>query len=146
MGHILIRHNFGPFVYGSIHAEKNQDIEVENDETHWVGHDAFRALVNNPAQLRSGFRLTIPAVKGRTETVDNNETITVHANSTETVHLQNLLRPGARFSTLEFTPSASRSMGLRASDVTIHQAGMLRDGGKWATASARGIIAILIGL
>ena len=22
-----------------IHAEKNQDIEVENDETHWVGHD-----------------------------------------------------------------------------------------------------------
>jgi hypothetical protein len=23
----------------AIHAEKNQDIEVENDETHWVGHD-----------------------------------------------------------------------------------------------------------
>ena len=22
-----------------IHAEKNQDVEVENDETHWVGHD-----------------------------------------------------------------------------------------------------------
>ena len=43
-----------------IHAEKNQDNEVENDETTWVGHD-------------------------RTETVDNNETITIHGTRTETV-------------------------------------------------------------
>ena len=27
-----------------IHAEKNQDIEVENDETHWVGHDRKKTI------------------------------------------------------------------------------------------------------
>ncbi|MBL8436871.1 MAG: type VI secretion system tip protein VgrG, partial [Zoogloeaceae bacterium] len=27
-----------------IHAEKNQDIEVENDETHWVGHDRRKTI------------------------------------------------------------------------------------------------------
>lgn len=27
-----------------IHAEKNQDIEVENDETHWVGHDRTKTV------------------------------------------------------------------------------------------------------
>ena len=27
----------------TIHAEKNQDIEVENDETHWVGHDRAKS-------------------------------------------------------------------------------------------------------
>ncbi|MFP3519262.1 type VI secretion system tip protein VgrG, partial [Pseudomonas sp. SIMBA_077] len=27
-----------------IHAEKNQDIEVENDETHWVGHDRSKTI------------------------------------------------------------------------------------------------------
>jgi hypothetical protein len=36
-----------PIVVGSvrIHAEKNQDIEVENDETHVVGHDRVRSAV-----------------------------------------------------------------------------------------------------
>ena len=27
-----------------IHAEKNQDIEVENDESHWVGHDRTKTI------------------------------------------------------------------------------------------------------
>src|SRR5260370_22106537 len=43
-----------------IHAEKDQAIEVENDETHWVGHD-------------------------RTGTVDNDETLTINGKRTETV-------------------------------------------------------------
>ncbi len=30
-----------------IHAEKNQDIEVENDETHWVGHDRRKTIDND---------------------------------------------------------------------------------------------------
>ncbi len=146
MAYLLLRHNFGPFVYGAIHAEKNQDIEVENDETHWVGHDRFHKLVKDPSQLRGRFRLTIPAANGRTESVGKDESINIHANRTETVHLQNLLRPGGQFSNLEFATSPKGSLGLRATDVTIHQVGILPDGGKWATASARGIIAILIGL
>jgi type VI secretion system secreted protein VgrG len=59
-----------------IHAEKNQDIEVENDETHWVGHDRKKNIDHDE---------TTHVKHDRTETVDNNETITVHANRTETV-------------------------------------------------------------
>ncbi len=50
-----------------IHAEKNQDIEVENDETHWVGHDRTKTIDHDE---------TVHVKHDRTETVDNNETIT----------------------------------------------------------------------
>jgi type VI secretion system secreted protein VgrG len=59
-----------------IHAEKNQDIEVENDETHWVGHDRKKTIDNDE---------TTHVKHDRTETVDNNETITIHGARTETV-------------------------------------------------------------
>jgi len=61
-----------------IHAEKNQDIEVENDETHWVGHDRSKTIDRDE---------TVHVHRDRTETVDNNETITVHANRKKTVDL-----------------------------------------------------------
>jgi type VI secretion system secreted protein VgrG len=59
-----------------LHAEKNQDIEVENDETHWVGHDRKKTIDHDE---------TTHVKHDRTETVDNNETITVHGARTETV-------------------------------------------------------------
>lgn len=59
-----------------LHAEKNQDIEVENDETHWVGHDRTKTIDHDE---------TVHVKHDRTETVDNNETITVHNNRTERV-------------------------------------------------------------
>ena len=59
-----------------IHAEKNQDIEVENDETHWVGHDRAKTIDHDE---------TTHVKHDRTETVDNNETITIHGNRTEQV-------------------------------------------------------------
>ncbi|WP_295578037.1 type VI secretion system Vgr family protein [uncultured Lamprocystis sp.] len=59
-----------------LHAEKNQDIEVENDETHWVGHDRTKTIDHDE---------TTHVKHDRTETVDNNETITIHGNRTETV-------------------------------------------------------------
>src|SRR5215510_16422714 len=59
-----------------IHAEMNQDIEVEKDETHWVGHDRTKTIDNDE---------TTHVKHDRTETVDNNETITIHGNRTETV-------------------------------------------------------------
>ncbi len=59
-----------------IHAEKNQDIVVENDETHSVGHDRTKTI---------GHDETTHVKHDRTETVDNNETITVHGARTETV-------------------------------------------------------------
>ena len=59
-----------------IHAEKNQDIEVENDETHWVGHDRKKTVDNDERTY---------VKHDRTATVDNNETITIHGNRTEAV-------------------------------------------------------------
>lgn len=59
-----------------IHAEKNQDIEVENDETHWVGHDRTKTIDNDE---------TVHVKHDRTETVDNNETITIGVDRTEDV-------------------------------------------------------------
>jgi type VI secretion system secreted protein VgrG len=59
-----------------LHAEKNQDIEVENDETHWVGHDRSKTVDHDE---------TVHVKHDRTETVDNNETITIGADRTESV-------------------------------------------------------------
>ncbi|MBC7955235.1 MAG: type VI secretion system tip protein VgrG, partial [Cytophagales bacterium] len=59
-----------------IHAEKNQDIEVENDETHWVGHDRTKTVDHDE---------TVHVKHDRTETVDNNETITIGVDRTESV-------------------------------------------------------------
>ncbi len=60
-----------------IHAEKNQDIEVENDETHWVGRDRTKTIDRDEKTHVKG---------NRTETVSKNETITIHGNRTETVN------------------------------------------------------------
>jgi type VI secretion system secreted protein VgrG len=59
-----------------IHAEKNQDIEVESDETHSVGHDRTKTIGNDE---------TTHVKHDRTETVDNNETITIGVNRSERV-------------------------------------------------------------
>jgi type VI secretion system secreted protein VgrG len=59
-----------------IHAEKDQSIEVENDESHWVGHDRTKTIDHDETTL---------VKHDRTETVDNNETITIHGSRTETV-------------------------------------------------------------
>lgn len=59
-----------------LHAEKNQDIEVENDETHWVGHDRQKTIDHDE---------TTHVKHDRTETVDHDETITIGNNRTETV-------------------------------------------------------------
>ncbi|HTT13068.1 MAG TPA: type VI secretion system tip protein TssI/VgrG [Burkholderiaceae bacterium] len=59
-----------------LHAEKNQDIEVENDETHSVGHDRTKTIDHDE---------TTHVKHDRTETVDNNETITIGVNRTESV-------------------------------------------------------------
>jgi len=69
-----------------IHAEKNQDIEVENDETHWVGHDRKKTIDHDE---------TTHVKHDRTETVDNNETITVGVNRTEKVGANEHITIGA---------------------------------------------------
>lgn len=89
-----------------IHAEKNQDIEVENDETHWVGHDRTKTIDHDE---------TVHVKHDRTETVDNNETISVGANRTETVGSNESISIGSNQS---ITVGASRTEDV-ASNETV---------------------------
>lgn len=59
-----------------IHAEKDHMIEVENDETHTVGHDRKKTVKNDETTIVEG---------NRTETVKKDETITIEGNRTEKV-------------------------------------------------------------
>ena len=85
-----------------IHAEKNQDIEVENDETHSVGHDRSKTVdhdettvVKHDRTETVGNNETISVGVDRTETVGSNETIAIGANRTETVGANETITVGA---------------------------------------------------
>jgi type VI secretion system secreted protein VgrG len=69
-----------------IHAEKNQDIEVEKDETHWVGNDRRKTIDHDETTL---------VKHDRTETVGNNETIAIGVDRTETVGANETIGIGA---------------------------------------------------
>jgi type VI secretion system secreted protein VgrG len=85
-----------------IHAEKNQDIEVENDETHWVGHDRKKTIDHDETTLVKhdrtetvGNNETITIGVNRLEKVGNNETIGIGVNRTETVGANETITIGA---------------------------------------------------
>jgi len=59
-----------------LHAEKDQTIEVENDESHSVGHDRKKDVKNNE---------TTSIGQNRTESVGGDESITISKNRTESV-------------------------------------------------------------
>jgi type VI secretion system secreted protein VgrG len=75
-----------------IHAEKNQDNVVENDETTDVGHDRTEKVgrdekitIGNDRTEKVGNNESITIGVNRTENVGSNEDITIGANRTEKV-------------------------------------------------------------
>ncbi len=60
----------------TLHAEKDQEISVEHDEAHSVGHDRSKTV---------GHDETTAVAHDRTESVGNNEQITIGVNRTEKV-------------------------------------------------------------
>jgi type VI secretion system secreted protein VgrG len=69
-----------------IHAEKDQRIEVEHDESHWVGNDRTKNVDNDE---------TTEIGNNRTETVGSNEDITIGNNRTENVAVNEDITIGA---------------------------------------------------
>jgi len=69
-----------------LHAEKNQDIEVENDETKWVGHDRKKTIDHDE---------TVLVKNNRTETVGVDEKITIGNNRTESVGVNEVIDVGS---------------------------------------------------
>ena len=59
-----------------LHAEKDQRLEVEHDESHWVGNDRRKTVDRDE---------TVQVKRDRTETVGRDETISIHNNRTEQV-------------------------------------------------------------
>jgi len=95
-----------------IHAEKNQDIGVENNETHWVGHDRTKTIDNDE---------TVHVKHDRTETVDNNETITIGVDRGESVGNNEIIAIGVdRTETVgsneTITVGSNRSVTVGASE------------------------------
>jgi type VI secretion system secreted protein VgrG len=80
-----------------IHAEKDQTIEVEHDESHSVGHDRTKDVKHDETTTIGHDRTetvshdeTITISHDRTETVSNNETITIdQGNRTVTLNMGN---------------------------------------------------------
>jgi len=68
-----------------LHAQKDQLIEVENDEAHWVGHDRQKNVDHDETTVIGN---------DRTETVNHDETITVHNNRTERVDVNEKISIG----------------------------------------------------
>ena len=82
------------------HAEKNQDSEVENDETHWVGHDRTKTIdhdettlvkhdrtetVGNDEKISIGRDRSLLVERDKTETVIRDKAITVTGRHAETI-------------------------------------------------------------
>jgi type VI secretion system secreted protein VgrG len=70
----------------TVHAEKDQDISVEHDESHTVGHDRTKGI---------GHDETTTVGNNRTETVGNNEQIKIGVNRTELVGSNETITIGA---------------------------------------------------
>ncbi len=109
-----------------LHAEKNQDISVENDETHTVGHDRTKTIDHDE---------TSHIKHDRTETVDNNEKITIGVNRTEKVGSNETIAIGIdRKETVganeSITVGANRAISIGASETAtvalqrIHSVGI----------------------
>jgi type VI secretion system secreted protein VgrG len=70
----------------TIHAEKDQEISVEHDESHTVGHDRTKGIVHDE---------TTTVGNNRTESVGNNEQITIGVHRTEKVGVNETITIGA---------------------------------------------------
>ena len=117
-----------------LHAEKDQRIEVENNESHTVGNDRSKTI---------GHDETVQVDNDRTETVGNNETITIGTNRTERVGGNETLSVGGNRS--ETIDGAQNLVIALASAETVGLAKALTIGGAY-TVTVAGAINTAAGL
>jgi type VI secretion system secreted protein VgrG len=105
-----------------LHAERNQTIEVENDESHWVGHDRTKNIDNdetttigNDRTESVGGNEKIDIAGNRTETVGINEDISIGVNRSESVGANESVQIGAS-RTLKVGATESVTVGASRTD------------------------------
>lgn len=103
-----------------IHAEKDQRIEVEHDESHWVGHDRVKNIDHDETNHIKHDRTstidhdeTVIVHGKRTEVVDGNEDITIHSNRTERVDMSEKIDIG---DTQKLTVGSTRTKNVRGNE------------------------------
>ena len=97
----------------TIHAERNQSISVEADESHSVGHDRTKTIDHDE---------TTHVKHDRTETVDHDETTTIMHDRTDSVVNNEIITIGVNRTELVgsnevVTIGASRTVTVGAGDV-----------------------------
>ena len=97
-----------------IHAEKNEDIVVENDKTENVGHDETITIGNDRTETVMGHE-TLSVAKNRTRTVSQNEIVTVALTRTHTVGINEMINVGAA---QEVTVGAMRALTVGINQAT----------------------------
>ena len=97
-----------------IHAEKNEDIVVENDKTENVGHDETITISNDRTETVMGHE-TLSVAKNRTRTVSQNEIVTVALTRTHTVGINEMINIGAA---QEVTVGAMRALTVGINQAT----------------------------
>jgi len=85
----------------TIHAEKDQNLSVENDESHFVGNDRTDEVINDEIITighdrteKVGNDEIIEVVHDRAQTVGNDENLTVNNNRTHTIATDETLSVG----------------------------------------------------
>ena len=110
-----------------IHAERNQDIAVENDEGHWVGHDRH-STVDHDEMVRIG--------NDRLRAVQCNDTLHVGGTKSDSISTQYLIEAGSQIrlvcgkSVLEFNASGEINISGTAFNIYASGNGNIDTGGR----------------
>jgi type VI secretion system secreted protein VgrG len=97
-----------------IHAERNQSISVEADETHTVGNDRSKSISRDET-TSIGRNRTENVAENETITVGVNRTITIGATETRTIGAAEVVSIGAAFA---LTVGAAQTVTVGASSTT----------------------------
>ncbi|MDQ2667568.1 MAG: type VI secretion system tip protein VgrG [Gemmatimonadota bacterium] len=123
-----------------LHAEKNSDIEVEKDETHWVGKDRTKTVDHDEI---------VHVKHDRTETVDNNETLTIHGLRAAMIDKDDTVtvKTGNRSVVVQQGNDATQvSMGNLATDVSMGNASLKVAMGNLTTDVSLGNVSLKAGV
>jgi type VI secretion system secreted protein VgrG len=104
-----------------IHAEKNLDTEVENDETHSVDHDRTKTVKHDEnSTIENDRNKTVN--NNQTETIKQNKTITVGKDHSETIDKNMTIYVGADLKESvdgKYLENVTKEYSLQAKTITL---------------------------
>ncbi|MGH8228992.1 MAG: type VI secretion system Vgr family protein, partial [Steroidobacteraceae bacterium] len=121
-----------------LHAEKDQQIEVENDESHSVGHDRTKSVKNNETTT-IGKDLSQSIGGGRTLSVTKDEQVSIGQKRSHSIGTNDTLSVGQK---LSISAGESIEIVTGSASLTMQQDGTITLKGNAITLSGDGDITI----